>query len=135
MANATTAWCNQNLNLFPHDGAAITITNTYLAFFTVTPTAAGGGTEVTVASITNYARVPLAGAATWTAPAASTTTNAVQINLIVPAVGSVPTNVVAWGLFDALVGGNLMWFGPVSFTWTVGSNFLVPVGSFALTLV
>ena len=133
MANATTTWCNTNLNLFPHNGASITIPTTYLAYFTVTPTQAGGGTEVTTGQVTNYARIPLTGATVWSTPSASATTNTTQINLVIPSGGTGAT-VVAWGLFDALTGGNLMFYGTVSFSWATGSIFTIPVGSFTISL-
>lgn len=133
MANATTSWCNTNLNYFPHNQAITTIPTMYLAYFTVTPTTAGGGTEVTLVQVTNYARVSLTGTTTWTNAAANTLNNAVQINLVVPA-GGTGASVVAWGLYDAAVGGNLLFFGPVTFAWTTGSVYVIPVGSFTISL-
>ena len=88
----------------------------YFAAFTVSPTPAGGGTEVTGLG---YARVPVTNntatfpAATGGAP--STKTNGASI-IMAAATGlwSSGANVVSWGLFDAATGGNLYVFGDLT---------------------
>jgi hypothetical protein len=80
----------------------------YVGLFTALPSDAGGGTE---ASGGNYARQQVTQAPTnWAAPSGtpSSTSNS---NVIAWSAVTWSGTVVAWGLFDALSGGNLlMWF-------------------------
>jgi hypothetical protein len=100
----------------------------YVALFTATPDAAGGGTEVTGGS---YARASLASStADWAAtnaagstasPSTGTsgaTSNNVAISFPTPT-GSWGT-VTSWGLFDASTGGNLYYFGNLTSPVTIG---------------
>lgn len=88
-------WCTGQTN------ALGTAPTPYLALFTVAPTDAGGGTEVSGGA---YARHSSAGK--WGAPAAGSVTN--------NAICAFPTatadwgTVVAAGLFDASTAGNLL---------------------------
>lgn len=117
-------------------------TSLYFALFTVTPTDAGGGTEVSGSS---YARVNLApsttnwsstgGATTTTNPSAGTsgtTSNNVLVTFPTPS-GSWGT-VVAVGIFDAITTGNMLAWGPLTTNLTVtGSSTPVsfPISAFA----
>lgn len=77
----------------------------YVGLFTAAPSDAGGGTEVSGGS---YARVATSGA-TWngaSGSAPSSTTNAAQIQF--PQATANWGTVVAFGLFDAASGGNLL---------------------------
>lgn len=97
------------------------LNQSYVGLFTVTPTDAGGGTEVTGGS---YARVAVASTlANWagTQAAGSTTsstgTGGVSSNngaITFPAPTADWGTVVAFGIFDALTGGNLLFFGTLS---------------------
>ncbi|MFL6141659.1 MAG: hypothetical protein ACJ72N_07290 [Labedaea sp.] len=100
----------------------------YSALFTVTPSDAGGGTEVTGGA---YARINLAPTATnWAATngatlttnpstgTSGTTSNNVAITF--------PTATAAWGtvvavaIFDAVTGGNMLWWGALTANQVVG---------------
>lgn len=98
--------------------------NHYLALFNVAPTSAGGGTEV---SGPGYVRKLVTFAAPVTPGAVS---NTAQIS-------QAPTgdwnSVEAVGVFDALTGGNMLYFGAITpRTVLSGDNFAFPVGYFAV---
>lgn len=82
----------------------------YLALFTVAPTDAGGGTEV---SGGGYARKAVTNNATnWPAAASGSKSNGTVITF-----NQASANwgtVVAFGIFDASTGGNLLVYGSVS---------------------
>lgn len=99
-----------------------------IALFTVTPADAGGGTEVSGGS---YARVnvpPLD--ANWTAASATDglTDNAAAITFPAPT-GNWGV-VVAFGIFDATSGGNLLVWGPITPNKTINNGD--PAPSFAI---
>jgi len=101
--------------------------NVYVALFTVDPTDAGGGTEVTGGS---YARVDSKGK--WGAPAAgSVTTNAVV---------TFPTASANWGtvssfaLFTAVTGGNMTMWGTLTASKAVNNGDTASFAAGALTL-
>ncbi len=102
----------------------------YIALYTVAPTAAGGGTEVTGGS---YARGSLASStADWaatnsagsTASPSTGTSGATSNNA--PIAFPNPTaswgTVTSWGLFDAATGGNLHYFGSLTAPVAIGSG-------------
>lgn len=99
-----------------------------VALFTVTPSDSGGGTEVTGGS---YARVdvpPLD--ANWTAASATDglTDNAAAITFPTPSANW--GTVVAFGIFDATSGGNLLVWGPITPNKTINNGD--PAPSFAI---
>lgn len=118
-----------------------TIANIYIALFTVAPTAAGGGTEVTGGS---YARATVAATlANWagtqgagTTVASSGTTGQTSNNGTI----TFPTPTVAWGtvvamgMFDAATAGNLLYFGNLSASQVVGVGNAVYYNPATLTL-
>jgi len=76
----------------------------YVALYTVAPTDAGGGTEVSGGS---YARVAVTNNATnWPAASGGAKSNGTEITFA-EATADWGT-VVAFGIFDAVTGGNLM---------------------------
>ena len=82
----------------------------YVALYTVAPTDVGGGTEVTGGS---YARKAVTNNATnWPAAASGAKANGAEI-AFVTATANWGT-VVAFGIFDAVSGGNLMYWGDLS---------------------
>lgn len=83
-------------------------TNLYVALFTVAPSDAGGGTEVSTSG-TNYARKVANG---WTTSSAGATENsaAITFNQATASWGTI----VAFGIFDSLSGGNLLAWGTVT---------------------
>jgi hypothetical protein len=103
----------------------------YYAMFTVTPNAAGGGTEVSGGS---YARVPVTNSsANFPATSGNNKENAAAITF--PASTAAWGTVVAWGAYDALTGGNLWLYGAISPNLALNSgdtaNFAI--GQFDLT--
>lgn len=116
----------------------------YIAEFTVAPTQAGGGTEVSGGS---YARVAVPSSlANWsgtqgagTTAASSGTQGATSNNnaITFPAPTANWGTIVAEGFFDAATGGNLWIQGPLSANKTVNSGDAAPSyapGALAYTL-
>jgi len=92
--------------------------NVYVALFTVAPTDAGGGTECIGGS---YARVTVANNATnWPAASAGAKSNGTAITFI-EATASWGT-VVAFGIFDALTVGNLLYWATLTVNKTIDSG-------------
>ena len=103
MAALATTLANALLNATLRNTAYVQPTTVYVALFTVTPTAAGGGTEATGGS---YARV----AVTFGAAAAGQVTN--SADALFPAATVGWGTIVAAAIFDSLNGGTLLYFGP-----------------------
>lgn len=99
----------------------------YLALFTVAPTDAGGGTEV---SGGGYARQAIA----FNAPSGGTCTNSADVNF--PQATADWGSIVAFGIFDAATLGNLLYYGNFNVAKTVltGDYFAVPAGQLSITL-
>jgi hypothetical protein len=101
----------------------------YVALFTAAPTDAGGDTEVTGGA---YARVAVPNNAT-NFPAASggskSNGTAITFSQATAAWGTV----VAWGIYDAATGGNLLYYGDVSPTKVVNSGDTPQFAAGALT--
>jgi hypothetical protein len=92
---------------------------TYIALFTVAPTNAGGGTEVSGGS---YARQAVASSA-WaalsgTSPTQTSNANVIDFGVTTGAWGTA----VAFGLFDAATGGNLLWWSALTANKTINSG-------------
>lgn len=103
-------------------------TAVYAALYTVAPTVAGGGTEV---SGSGYARI----ATTWGTASAGSIVNSAAIRFPASSgAGAAWGDVVAVGLHDALTGGNLLWFGPTSATVSVGTGDDFQLAASALTV-
>ena len=103
--------------------------NRYVALFTATPSATGGGTEV---SGGGYARQALTCAASSGAPATTSNTSAITWT----ASGANFGTVTSIGIFDAATGGDLLWWGPLSQARTIlnGDSFTFPASALALSL-
>jgi hypothetical protein len=112
--------------------ASITPPSTwYVALFTVMPSAAGGGTEVSGGS---YARVAVTNNSTnFPATSGEIKSNGTDITF--------PTSTAAWGtivgigFYDASTGGNLWLFGALTNppTMASGDGFRIPAGQFTLS--
>lgn len=76
-------------------------TQPYVALYTVAPDDTGGGTEVSGGA---YARQPV----TFTAPTPDSCSNSTDVTFPI-ATGDWGT-VVAFGIFDAVTGGNLLYY-------------------------
>ena len=101
-------------------------TTVYLALYTVAPTDAGGGTEVTGGG---YARQAI----TFGAASGGLMSNTVAVSFT--ASGANFGDVVAVGIFDALTVGNLLaWDGITSATVNDGDTINFPIGDIDLTL-
>ena len=85
----------------------------YVGLYTVAPTDSGGGTEV---SGNNYARE----IATFTSATGGATANDADITFDTPSASW--GTVVAFGIFDSLSGGNLLYWGDLSTNKTINSG-------------
>lgn len=98
----------------------------YCALFTVAPTDVGGGTEVTGFA---YARQ----AVTFTAAAGGSTANTGTVAFPTASGGAWGT-VVAFGIFDALTVGNLLYYGDLAVSKVVGNGDTISFAGGALTV-
>ena len=90
----------------------------YVALYTVAPSDAGGGTEVTGGS---YARVTVTNnAVNFPAATGGLKSNGTEITFVV-ATASWGT-VVAFGIFDALAAGNLLYWATLTANKTIDSG-------------
>ncbi len=105
-------------------------TTIYVALYTVAPTDAGGGTEVSTTS-TGYARQTGAFSVSGTG---TTATNSAAIEY--PTATSNWGTIVAVGLFDAASTGNLLAWADLTTNRTIGSGdiFRIPAGSLTVSL-
>lgn len=103
-------------------------TNIWVSLHTADPTDVGNGAEVTTSG-TNYARKAVARNVTtnWDAPASRATQNTNAITFNTPS-GSWGT-VSHFGIFDAATSGNLLFYGSLSQSKTIGGTD--PAPSFA----
>lgn len=104
----------------------------YIALYTAAPNADGGGTEVTGGS---YARIAVTNNSTnWPNATAGAKANGTVITFA--AASDVWGTVTHWGIFDALSGGNLMWWGSLgtSVAPVAGSVVKFNAGQFTLTI-
>lgn len=98
----------------------------YLALFTVAPTDAGGGTEV---SGNGYARQAI----TFGASSGGAIANTAAVEFT--ASGGNFGDVVAVGVFDALTTGNMLaWDGITTATINDGDTLSFPIGDIDITL-
>ena len=98
----------------------------YLALFTVAPTDAGGGTQVTGGG---YARQAI----TFGAASGGAIANTVAVSFT--ASGAAYGAVVAVGIFDALTVGNMLAWAPItSATVNDGDTLQFPIGDIDVTL-
>ncbi|HEV7375516.1 MAG TPA: hypothetical protein VGN95_12405 [Pyrinomonadaceae bacterium] len=103
----------------------------YIALYTSAPTDAGGGTEVTGGS---YTRAAVTNNATnWPAASGGVKSNGVAV-AFAQATASWGT-CVAFGVFDALSGGNLLYWGMLTVAKPVsnGDTPSFPIGSLQFT--
>lgn len=125
-------------------GQAFTAPVLYVGLFTATPSDSGGGTEV---SGNAYARVKAAAGASmaltdWKSTQndslASTGTggNTTNTNVITfPTPTATWGTVTSFGIFDALTGGNLLFWGPLTISKTINQSDTVsfPAGTLSVT--
>jgi hypothetical protein len=105
-------------------------TNVYLALFTSATSDAAGGTEVSTAGGSLYARQ----AVTFSAAASGSATHAADIAF--PVAGASWGTITHIALFDAATGGNMLWHGPLNASKAIGSGdqFRMPAGQLTVSL-
>ena len=146
MAALTTYVENKFIDWFLRGQAFTPPTNVYIALFTAAPTAAGGGTEVATVS-TGYSRATMSAAlTTWAGtqgvgtPTASTGTTGTTSNNSTITFGP---STAAWGtvnavgIYDALTGGNLLFFANLATSFPVtaaGASITFSQGQLALSM-
>ena len=112
----------------------------YIAAYTVAPTDAAGGTEVTggsyarvaiVSSLANWAGTQSAGSTAASSGTGGQTSNNGAITF--PAASANWGTVTAVGFFDASTAGNLLCYAPLSSSKTVNSGDTLTIAAGALT--
>lgn len=116
----TTYLADNWLDHLTDNGAFTAPTELAVAFFTVAPTIAGGGTEIEYATARQLVEFDSA--------AAGVSANNIEPQFT-PLYGGLEADVEAWGLFDNDVAGNLLFFGVVIFTVNTSDIVNVPVGN------
>lgn len=87
----------------------------YIALYTAAPTDAGGGTEVSTGTWTNYARVAVTNNGTnFPAASGGAKSNGTTISFGNATISGGAPTVVAVGIFDAASGGNLLKWGDLA---------------------
>jgi hypothetical protein len=97
----------------------------HVGLFTAAPTDAGGGTEVTGSG---YARQT----ATFDAAASGATANSSALTFT--ASGGAWGTITHIGIFSAATGGNLLWWGPLAASKTVGDGDSLVLAAGAVTM-
>lgn len=118
MAGKSTYLQNKILNFIFNGGAYTPPATVYIALYTSAPTDAGGGTEVSGGS---YARANI----TCNTTNFPTTTTSVIQNAVAQVFAQASAGwgtIVAFGIFDALTAGNLLYWGAISPSKTVASG-------------
>jgi len=118
---------NQIINHMLRNQAYTPPSTLYVALYTVTPSDAGGGTEVSGGS---YARQTV----TFSAASSGSTSNSADITY--PQATADWGTIVAIGVLDASTGGNLIAWGALTANKTVnnGDQFKIPAGNLTLTV-
>ncbi len=92
--------------------------NVYLALYTVAPDDTGGGTEIVGG---NYARYMMVNNATnW--PAATSGSKSNGVDIVFNTASAAWGTVVAFGIFDAISAGNMLYWGTLSQNKTIDIN-------------
>ena len=127
MAGLSTATTNLVLDWAMSTASVTRPTAWYLALYTVAPTDAGGGTEV---STGGYVRQAITFGAASSASMLSTNTVAFT------AVGADYGTIVYVGIFDASTGGNFLWSGAMTVNRTVtdGQTLTFAIGDVVLSI-
>jgi hypothetical protein len=115
-------------------GVAFSAPATHVALFTVAPTDAGGGTEVSGGA---YARVAVTNNTTnWPAASGGTAAKSNGTVITFPTATASWGTVVAFGIFDAASAGNLLWWGDLTTAKAIGSGDTpsFAIGALAFTL-
>ncbi len=131
MASGKSDYLENKILGYVYTGAAfVAPINVFIAVFTASPSDAGGGTEVTGGA---YARLQRASTAANFTLTGNTLTNAAVLAWA-DATAAWGT-VVAVGIYDAAVGGNLLHWGDLTASKTIaaGDRFELAPGSLTIT--
>lgn len=106
--------------------------NVFIALYTAAPSDSGGGTEVSGGS---YARLQVSTTGQWSAPGAAGLTDNVNALTFPEATANWGT-ITHVGIFDAVTGGNLLFWGALAASKIIntGNTFEFPAGSLDITL-
>ena len=105
----------------------------YVHLYTVAPSDAGGGTEVSTGAWSNYAAVAVTNNGTnWPASSGGSKSNGVAISFGTATIVSAPT-VVAFAILD--VSGNFLYWGTLTADKSItnGDPVSFPIGSLVIT--
>lgn len=122
---------NKILNYIFNGGVFAAPATVYIALYTAVPTDAGGGTEVTGGS---YARAAITCDTTnFPVTSSGIIANAVAFAFATATAGW--GTIVAFGVFDALTNGNLLYWGLITPNKTVanGDTISVSIGQLQIT--
>lgn len=127
-------------------GAGSGPTTLWIGLFTAAPSDAGGGTEVTGngynrksitsgMSASGWAGTQSAASTTASSGTGATTSNNGTVTFDTPTPAGWGT-ITHFGIFDAVTGGNLLWWGTVTpnKTINVGDTVTFPAGSLQITV-
>lgn len=133
MAAKTNYLENQMIDWFFRGQTFTPPTNLHFALFTVAPTDAGGGTEVSggsyarvsvARSLTSFAGTQSAGSTTASTGTGGTTSNNAAITFPAPTANW--GSIVGMGVYDASTGGNLLFYGNLTQAKTVNNGDAAP---------
>jgi len=124
-------YTKNKFNELAHGKTAFTLPTAYIALSTTTPS--GTDTNITEPVGGSYARVATSGA-TWGSSASGSITSAAAITF--------PTATASWGTvthivaYDAVSGGNVLWWAALGASQSVpsGVTVTIPAGSATTTL-
>lgn len=103
----------------------------WVALYTATPGETGGGTETVY---TNYARVAVArSSGAWTLSGTNPTQVANSAIVNFPTCGATGATIVAFAVLDASTGGNMLGYGPLSYTAANGNTPSFAIGTLTVT--
>jgi hypothetical protein len=107
-------------------------TNVWIGLFTATPADSGGGTEVSGGS---YARVAVVRTgAGWNAATGTTATTTNTSTITFPTATAAWGTVTQFGIFDAASGGNLIYWGDLTASKTIGSGDTASFAASSITV-
>lgn len=106
----------------------------FAALFTSNPTDAGTGSEVKDSAYVRQRAHATVASDGFTVPSNGSGSN--TRTLVFPAIADIQITVTHWGLFDAQIGGNLLYHAPLTNPKTLDPSDVLsfPIGSMVVTL-
>jgi hypothetical protein len=134
MAGSVTDYFEKKLldSVFRSGSLSLDATNLWLGLFTATPSDTGGGTEVSTSG-TAYARQACnrtSGSSVWNAATGTLATTTNNTAITFPTATASWGTVTQFGIFDAVTAGNLLYWGDIPVSKTIGTN---DIATFAAT--